>query len=255
VKLISIQNTLASLFLIFVASCTEKDPLPLSNASFIVVTDAPEIHQEVKFENLSVNASSYEWNFGDVSPGSSEISPIHIFEESKSYTVTLSAFTEDGQVSTVEEEIVVGERYLTGMYIININMKNAQGKPWDDDGSGPDVLMQFGPVSYTSDEQIQGFFVDSLNVGYFKTPIGISIFDLLPIDYKLTNEDFFLRLEEVDTVNNKPIYTTMTERRFNPLAVDQDEITEIIRENGEGDLTVPLFVQDQYQFFLEFVIR
>ena len=256
-KAIIVQNIHLTLLvlLIFVAGCTEKDPLPLSEASFAVVTDSPERFLEVKFENLSTNANSYEWDFGDGSPVSKDIAPTHIFEESKSYTVKLSAFTNDGQVSTATEDINVGERYLTGMYIININMRDSQGRPWDNDGSGPDVLMEFGPINYTSDEQIEGFFVDSLNVGYFKTPIGISIFDLLRPDYKLTNEDFFLRLQEVDTVNNQPTYRTMTERQFNPLAVDKDEITEIKRGDGNGDLTIPFIVVDQYQFYLEFTIR
>ena len=47
----------------------------------------------------------------------------------------------------------------------------------------------------------------------------------------------------------------MTERRFNPVEVDMDEITEVIREGGGGDLTIPFIVEDQYQFYLEFMIR
>ena len=240
---------------ILVASCSEKDPLPLSNASFTIATDSPERYQEVKFENLSTNASSYIWDFGDGSPISTEIAPTHIYEDSDNYTVTLEAFTEDSQVSTIKQEIRVGERYLTGIYIINVNMKDPQGKPWDNDGSGPDVLMQFGPINYTSDDQITGFYVESLNTGEFETPIGISTIDILPNDYKLTNEEYFILLEEVDSVNNQPTYTTMIETRFNPVAVDGEVFTEIIRGNGTGDLTIPFVVVDEYQFFLEFEIR
>ena len=76
-------------------------------------------------------------------------------------------------------------------------MKDGDGKPWDNDGSGPDVLMQLGPVNFESEDEIEGFFVDSLNVGQFQTPIGISTLDILRQDYKLTNEDFFILLEDL----------------------------------------------------------
>ena len=187
------KNLLAIFFLGLIFSfCTEKDPFPLSNASFRVASDSPERYQKVKFENLSTNAKTYEWDFGDGTPVSNEIAPIHTYEESANYTVTLRAFTEDNQVSTETQVIEIGERYLTGMFIININMLDADGKPWDQDGSGPDVLMQLGPTADLSGDRIEGFFVDSLNVGTFQTPIGIRTTDLLSPDYKLTNEEFFI---------------------------------------------------------------
>ena len=47
----------------------------------------------------------------------------------------------------------------------------------------------------------------------------------------------------------------MIELNFNPVIVDGESITEIKRENGTGDLTIPFIVFDKYQFFLEFEIR
>ena len=240
---------------IYLVSCTEKDPFPLSSASFAITTVSPEIHLPIKFENLSTNASTYKWDFGDGSESSTEIAPIHTYEESGDFIVSLTAFTEDDQESTETRVIKVGERYLTGMFLININMKDSNGNPWDNDGSGPDVLMQLGPVDFESEDEIEGFFVDSLNVGTFQTPIGITTIDLLSENYKLTDEDFFILLEEVDTVNNEPIYTHMIELAFNPVVVDGEAITEVKRENGTGDLTIPFIVFDEYQFFLEFEIR
>jgi len=46
---------------------------------------------KVTFTNTSANASSYEWNFGDATPLSSEASPIHTFASSGTYTVMLTA--------------------------------------------------------------------------------------------------------------------------------------------------------------------
>ena len=47
----------------------------------------------------------------------------------------------------------------------------------------------------------------------------------------------------------------MIELNFNPVIVDGESITEIKRENGTGDLTIPFIVFNEYQFFLEFEIR
>ncbi len=240
---------------LFLASCSEIDPLPLAQSSFNVATSSPERNLPVKFENLSTNAAKYLWNFGDSSETSTEIAPIHTYEESGEFIVSLTAITNDDQVHTESKLITIGERYLTGMYIININMKDGNEKPWDSDGTGPDVLMQFGPVDFESEDEIEGFFVNSLNVGNFQTPIGISTDDVLSENYKLTDEDFFIILEEVDTVKGEPVLQKMIELIFNPRIVNGESITEIKREDGTGDLTIPFIVLDEYQFFLEFEVR
>ena len=245
-------------FILFLIACEEKDPLPLSNASFRVSSIAPEAFNEIIFENLSTNAISYEWDFGDGSEKSNEKAPVHTYDESADFIVTLKAFTTDNQVSTETQVINVGQRYLTGMYFANINMKDAQGNPWDDDGSGPDVLMQFGPSSFEGEEDIVGFFQDSFSTKDFDTAFGISVLDLLPENYLLTNEEHFILLEEVDSVANQvdsAIYTPMIELRFNPVVVDGEAITEVKREDGTGDLTIPFITTDEYHFFLQFEIR
>jgi Subtilase family/PKD domain len=45
----------------------------------------------VAFTNTSNNALSYTWNFGDGSPTSSDLNPIHTYAASGNYTVTLTA--------------------------------------------------------------------------------------------------------------------------------------------------------------------
>ncbi|MCG8306203.1 MAG: PKD domain-containing protein [Cytophagales bacterium] len=240
---------------ILLTACSEKDPLPLSSASFEVSTVSPEVFNEIKFENLSTNATSYEWDFGDGSEKSTEKAPRHTYEESAEFIVTLKAFTQDNQVSTETQVVRVGERYLTGMYFANINMKDAEGNPWDDDGSGPDVLMQLGPSDFEQEEEIVGFFQDSIQTEDFETAFGISVSNLLPEDYMLTNKEFFILLEEVDTVENEAVFTPMIELRFNPVVVDGEAITEVKRADGSGDLTLPFITTDEYHFFLQFEIR
>ena len=50
----------------------------------------PVAGEEVKFTNLSKNAKSYSWNFGDMSIGK-ETNPIHVYKKSGTYIVDLSA--------------------------------------------------------------------------------------------------------------------------------------------------------------------
>lgn len=61
----------------------------------------------VEFNNLSVNATSYLWNFGDGN-SSVEENPTHIYNESEIYNVQLTTYTEcDSAVSSTEVNVVV----------------------------------------------------------------------------------------------------------------------------------------------------
>ena len=50
----------------------------------------PKAGEEVKFTNLSVDARSYSWNFGDMSIGSDK-NPVHIYKNAGDYIVDLTA--------------------------------------------------------------------------------------------------------------------------------------------------------------------
>ncbi len=257
-KLITkISLILTSVVVIFITSCSETDPLPISKADFTISSIAPEVGMPVKFENLSLNASSYTWDYGDGTTDSLIIAPEHTYDEAGSYAVKLTAYTEDGQMSEAIKDVDVGQRYLTGMFIINIDMNDPEGIPWDEDGSGPDVLFQLGPNDATVLDDLSFVYIDSLNVGQFNVPIGITTNDLVPDDYLLLDKDYFILLEEIDTVDNAPQFRTMAELIFNPIFVpeDNDFYTISKREDKTGDITIPFIVFDEYQFFLQFEIR
>ena len=64
----------------------------------------------VQFFNTSVNAASYEWNFGDGSAISTELNPSHNFpnDPNSGYTITLWAYDENNQCSdSVQHSILV----------------------------------------------------------------------------------------------------------------------------------------------------
>jgi len=247
--------SIVAVALLSMYSCNEKDPLPISTASFKVTSVAPEVDVPVQFENLSLNAAIYTWDYGDGNRDSLVIDPSHTYDAPGDYLVKLTAYTEDGQMSESMEEISVGERFLTGMYIISISMVDGQGNPWDDDGSGPDVLFQLIPEDAETLDDVVFVLLDSLNVGQLRTPIGITTDNLVPEDYLLSNKEYSIVLENVDTVNNEAQFTPMVSVPFNPIVQEDEFITVTKREDGTGDIAIPFIVLEGFQFFLEFVIR
>jgi PKD repeat protein len=137
--------------MLFTASCNEKDPLPISVSGFEVLTpNKLEKSVPVKFVNLSTNAESFIWDFGDGTRDSLNISPEHIYDDAGSYDVTLTAITQDGQESTEIKTVDIKTRVLVAFSVVNINWVNEDGLPWDDDDTGPDLVFAFGPQSAPS---------------------------------------------------------------------------------------------------------
>ena len=75
----------------------------------ILVTDDPCVGLAIDFSNGSVNAETYQWNFGDGGPTSlsSAISPSHTYPSAGTYTVTLTAMTPGACPSVDSQEIEV----------------------------------------------------------------------------------------------------------------------------------------------------
>ena len=83
------NNTIKKLFLpvinMLVTACG-KQP----TADFSWYPQEPVAGEEVKFTNLSKDAKSYDWNFGDMSI-SSKTNPAHIYKRPGTYIVDLLA--------------------------------------------------------------------------------------------------------------------------------------------------------------------
>ncbi|MCK5279661.1 MAG: hypothetical protein KAK04_14005, partial [Cyclobacteriaceae bacterium] len=82
----------------------------------------------------------------------------------------------------------------------------------------------------------------------------ISTDDLIPDDYPLLNKDYFILLEEVDTVNNVPEFGLMANVVFNPI-IPEDFINVTKNDDSTGDITIPFIVIEEFQFYLQFEIR
>ena len=169
-----LYKPLSILFLsIIILSCSDDDPLPVPFADFLLDPGVAEVGVPVQFDNLTTNAASYEWDFGDGNVFT-DISPVVTFNSPGDVTVTLRAFTEDNQVDSLSQTFRVHERVLNG-YVLNVFPATNEGVAWDPDEVGaeqlPDLIFQFAP----DDPNNTSGFVDGVFVNRVAGPIGNSI--------------------------------------------------------------------------------
>lgn len=161
------------LFILIASACSEDDPLPVPSVDFFLDPEVVEVNVPVMFDNLTTNASNYEWDFGD-GQVVTDISPTVTFSSPGPVTVTLRAFTEDNQVDSLSQSFTVLERVLTG-YIVNVFPAFNGAEAWDPNETGveqfPDLVMQFLPDDQNND---QGF-VDGIFVNRGAGPVGNTI--------------------------------------------------------------------------------
>ncbi len=87
-----------SLAVITLTSC-QKEP----SASFTASKTNADVGETIHFSNSSLDADSYEWNFGDGNYNK-EVSPSHIFNTAGNFTVTLTAFSKNEKKS--DEKVI-----------------------------------------------------------------------------------------------------------------------------------------------------
>ncbi len=78
------------------------ETLPKTVAKFSADPIKGKAPLDVKFQNSSENAASFQWNFGD-DKKSTEKTPKHKFEKAGNYKVKLTATGEDGEDSTTKD--------------------------------------------------------------------------------------------------------------------------------------------------------
>jgi PKD repeat protein len=94
------------IFLMAGSGCYKKTAVPVADFNYHSTNDSI-VPDTVTFHNLSQNAVSYEWNFGDAAT-STATDPVHIFTAAGQYTVELKAYsTGKEQWSTKKKLIVV----------------------------------------------------------------------------------------------------------------------------------------------------
>jgi PKD repeat protein len=229
---------------VLVSACKEDDPLPAPIAGWETMPSANrlEVGKPIRFVNLSTNADSYLWDFGDGNT-STEIAPSHTFDESGSFTVKLTATTKDNQTSEEVKVVEVKKRALVAFTIANISFVNPDGEPWDDDGSGPDITFVFGPSSDVNFERT--IWTDTIPD---VTP------GMLPLDwelnpsfvYELTDENYELYVVDVDedAANPDESLEVMFGIQLNPVLYEFSAIND--QNNGLLQVSIGGFAIDLY---------
>ena len=231
---------------LFMVSCSKDNPLPISKAGF-EVQNASQLEKSVpvKFINLSTNAASFAWDFGDGTKDSTSIAPSHVYQDAGTYDVTLRAITQDGQESTETKSVVIKTRVLVAFSVTNISFINEEGNPWDDDDTGPDLIFIFGAQSSaTLDDYIITDTVQNLTPADFPIDWDFPQGDGL----ELNSEPYDLVLLDADPEKaTDPKYDVMFGITIDPVNYD----FEAKDDNNNGLLQVSIggFAIDLYVTF------
>lgn len=106
-------------------------------AAFAYVPVQPNMGDTVMFQNLSINGTTYKWNFGDGSDSSTAINPEHIFVNAGIYPVQLIAF--NGPLSdTIIINVKINPKNQTYTFTGNGNWNDAAN--WSNNNIPPSPL-------------------------------------------------------------------------------------------------------------------
>jgi PKD repeat protein len=126
-------SLLAVLVLIGFTQCKEEYPLegsipdktlPSANFSYKTITGTWD---QVKFTNLSISASDYEWDFGDGAT-STEKEPTHTFADEGTYSVSLSASDKNLASSDVTMQVVIVNELVPAFANHSFEQTDTEGK-------------------------------------------------------------------------------------------------------------------------------
>ncbi len=95
-KIFAFNGLLLLMLMAGFTSCKKDTPAPTADFSFVVAGT------EVTFTSVVKNTTSYLWDFGDETT-STEALPVHTYEVSGTYTVTLTVKGDGGEITTTKD--------------------------------------------------------------------------------------------------------------------------------------------------------
>ncbi|MCB9233780.1 MAG: PKD domain-containing protein [Bacteroidia bacterium] len=146
--------------------------------------------ESVSFANCSFGASSFAWDFGDGTT-STKKSPTHAYSSPGTYKVTLTIENKSGDASTSATNIVVGERKIASIKVLQIPATNPLGDPWDT-GSDPDLVFAIGRTANSPNWDLETDEKTDLSAGLPFT------WDVSTSDVVMTDEEWTWELRDED---------------------------------------------------------
>lgn len=130
--------------------CLEIEPEDVQKqpvAHFLVDRYIYETGEKIAFENRSINAESYHWEFGDGETAEAE-NPVKTYKlpEDKHYqefVVTLTAENAEGSTNTFSETLHVGKRFLREIAVGSVTFTDSAGNNLEADNL-LDIYLYFG---------------------------------------------------------------------------------------------------------------
>lgn len=96
---------------VYATGTVQVQPKPQApTAAFVANPPSGNAPLAVSFDNNSVNATTYRWDFGDGSPIDTSENPTHTYNQPGTYTVTLTAIGQNNLTHTAQVNISVAPR-------------------------------------------------------------------------------------------------------------------------------------------------
>lgn len=236
--------TFCIVFSILVGGCGESDtPAIKPITSFLQDRIFIEPGEVVTFTNTSQNGATYLWDFGD-NTTSIEENPIHEYQALGEYIVRLTVISSTGDRIATTSGVLVGSRWALGIRVDTINFLDSNDDPWDDDDTGPDLLINFFKAKDLNSEFLLNFGNDYVESDF---PAG----GTLPPEFLVmfTDEDWQLVFYDNEIPLSVPLNSTeMARFTFNPMTIETQKDYDL----GGGVFTIE---NNGYRFSLLFQIR
>ncbi len=208
-------------------SPTIPNPSALFTESGGTVTPAT-----ISFTNMSTNADSYLWRFGD-GDSTTITNPTHVYDTHGYYSVTLIARNNATGASDIEMrqiEITPGKVYIGGIIIEDIPFTDSYGAGWDL-FTGPDVYPQVADsnnVLFTT----QTYYLD---VAPSDLPLN---WNLSP-DFEMTHwgTHYFVRVWDYDDTGDDYMGSSYG-FSIDDVISSEGYVSEITRGNSAGNIQV-----------------
>ncbi|MBS4013457.1 MAG: PKD domain-containing protein [Bacteroidetes bacterium] len=242
------MKTKLFIFLIAIAllSCTkevepepEPEPAPLPVANFIISGANEFAPSVISFTNQSVNAETYNWDFGD-GTSSQSVNAVKLYSEGGLYNVTLTAYNADMAQSVISKTLYVKPKptrlKLNKITLTGMPFTNSQGAGWDSN-SGPDVYFEIFTGGGTS------IYKSDIRWDILPSYLPINFTEYFPISFSDFTHTYAIKLFDYDWPSSDDYIGGYTFKIIDWMPSSGLYLTELDFYNYTSQLRFTLYVE------------